>query len=499
MLASEGTLIVACSTGKKTKPVPRPSSQVLADGEIACIAEVVEVEDQPPDGGLCAWFTVFGVGIGMGATIGIVISWGTWQAYYEEVGLRTKSSSEIAWIGSVQNAMTYAPGLFIGRLFDMGYFRLPVFASSILFVACMFLAAECTQYWQLLLFQGFGVGLAGGVFFNIGSMVLTHWFKEKLGLALALAYSGFSVFGCIFPIVTETLLQRIGYWLLVLSLSRASSVFIHSTAHCHKLDSRRKTLGDSRPGGPAVQLVRVQKPVYAFYVAALVVNSLALMNASTYITLSAVDAAVNADVAYGLVAIINAASALGQLAGGSLADHYDPLNVLIGATLLGAAVNFAWPFGAAHAATLILVAVLIGLSTGGVWASMVQPLERMGRPGDVGRRIGMGFTLVALGMVVGSPVAGAIFDVTGSYGDVGYCSGYTGRFNHYPHVIHLFESEIDPEHSPQPISLMRTPPAYAADGSQPENPTPGQDPSTLVPQRSAPADIFPDFENIAWL
>ena len=96
----------------------------------------------------------------------------------------------------------------------------------------------------------------------------------------------------------------------------------------------------------------------------------------TYITVSAVDAGVDVGFSYNLVAIINAASAPGQLVGGLLADRYgvshppspsppwryrneyptnvtlllsDPVDVLIYSTLLAALVNVAWPF-ATHAA-----------------------------------------------------------------------------------------------------------------------------------------------------
>ena len=56
--------------------------------------------------------------------------------------------------------MLYAPGLPVGRLFDLGYLRLPVFLASALLVVCMFLNAQCTEYWQFLLCQGFGVGVS---------------------------------------------------------------------------------------------------------------------------------------------------------------------------------------------------------------------------------------------------------------------------------------------------------------------------------------------------
>nr|VWO94934.1 MFS domain-containing protein [Ganoderma boninense] len=248
--------------------------------------------------------------------------------------------------------MTHAPGLLVGRLFDMGYFRLPVFASSVLFVACMFLTAECTQYWQLLLFQGFGMGVASGVVFNIGNMVLTHWFKKRLGLALAITYSGISVFGWVFPIVVETLLKHMGFqWTMrVLALIALGLLVATNLTAVGRLPGHQDL-------GPLLNLAEFTKPVYAFYVAAVVVNALALTNTFTYITVSAVDAGVDVGFSYDLVVIINAASAPGQLVGGLLADRYDPVDVLICSTLLAALVNVAWPF-ATHAATFAAVAVL---------------------------------------------------------------------------------------------------------------------------------------------
>ncbi len=47
----------------------------------------------------------------------------------------------------------------------------------------------------------------------------------------------------------------------------------------------------------------------------------------------------------------------------------------------------------------------------------------MGRPVDVGLRIGMGLTIVTAGVVAGAPISGAIFDHTGSYKNVGYYGG----------------------------------------------------------------------------
>ncbi|KAM5536454.1 hypothetical protein V8D89_009890 [Ganoderma adspersum] len=415
MLTIEVPTLVVASTEKL--PASH-SSSLKAEGKIILVEEVVELPgDLPPDGGLQAWLVVFGVSLGMGAIIGPINAWGTWQAYYEEDLLRNKSSSDIAWIGSVQSALGYAPGLIAGRLFDLGHFKFPVFASSVLFVIFMFLTAECTQYWQFLLCQGFGMGITSGVFFNIGSMVLTHWFKKRLGIALGIVYTGTSIFGCIVPILMKALLQHMSFkWAMRILGFITLALLVPTVMTC------KQRLPGTRNLGPLLSLSEFKKPMYSFYVLSLVVNNLALNSSWTYITVSAVDAGVDSNFSYDLVTIVNALAGVGQIGGGLLADRYEPLNVLICSTLLAAVVNFAWPF-ATNVATLTVVAMFIGLSTGGVYASMVQPFERMGSLVDVGLRIGMGFTLITAGMVAGSPISGAIFDATGSYKNMGYYGG----------------------------------------------------------------------------
>jgi MFS transporter, MCT family, solute carrier family 16 (monocarboxylic acid transporters), member 10 len=65
-----------------------------------------------------------------------------------------------------QYSLIFLPGLPIGRLFDKGYFKLPLFCASIILVGATFVTAECKEYWQFLLVQGFIIGLACGVIFG---------------------------------------------------------------------------------------------------------------------------------------------------------------------------------------------------------------------------------------------------------------------------------------------------------------------------------------------
>lgn len=134
------------------------------------------------------------------------------------------------------------PGLVFGRLFDIGYLRLPVSLASGLLITCTFLTAECTEFWQLLLCQGFGIGaspsgldfssftpyslwpqICSGIVFNAAVGTIPHWFDKKLGLALAGMATGSSVGGTIFPIILKNLIERQRYADTTLLSSSTSS------------------------------------------------------------------------------------------------------------------------------------------------------------------------------------------------------------------------------------------------------------------------------------
>ena len=62
-----------------------------------------------------------------------------------------------------QYALVFLPGLVMGRLFDIGIFKLPYAIASVLLVATSFLTGQCTQYWQFLLCQGIALGVRNGL------------------------------------------------------------------------------------------------------------------------------------------------------------------------------------------------------------------------------------------------------------------------------------------------------------------------------------------------
>jgi MFS transporter, MCT family, solute carrier family 16 (monocarboxylic acid transporters), member 10 len=127
----------------------------------------------------------------------------------------------------LQYSLIFLPGLPMGRLFDKGYFKLPLLCASVILVGATFIIAECKEYWEFLLVQGFVTGLACGVIFGpaIGAvatycectrggerrnLMVYGTVHRRRNLAFGVVAAGTSIGGTIFPLIARSLLPRVG-------------------------------------------------------------------------------------------------------------------------------------------------------------------------------------------------------------------------------------------------------------------------------------------------
>ncbi|EKM55122.1 uncharacterized protein PHACADRAFT_255520 [Phanerochaete carnosa HHB-10118-sp] len=374
-------------------------------------------DDDFPDGGLRAWMVVLGCALGNASTFGYVNAWGIFQTYYQQTLLKDSSPSTIAWIGSIQYAFTFMPGLFMGQLFDRGYLKMPLLFSSIGLVVCTLLVAQCKVYWQFLLCQGFAVGLFSGFAFGPLVAVAAHWFRRRKGLALGFLALGSSIGGSVFPVAIHNLIGAVGFqWTM-----RIVALILFCLLTVTFLTIERRLPPKPDPG-PIINVQEFRSVPYTVYCLSGFVTFLGLYTMLTYINVSAEFVGVDPNFAVYLVSIANAGSAAGRVLTGLLADRYGPLNIMIPATLFAGVTTYIWPFITTKGAYIVL-----GLANGifiGSYASMLTaPLWGMGSTHTVGLRVGMFFSIIALGALAGPPISGAINDATGGYKAVGYYAG----------------------------------------------------------------------------
>lgn len=144
---------------------------------------------------LAAWIVLLGSFLALFASFGLMVSIGTLQDYWQFHQLSQYSSRDIGWIPSVFVYLALGLGICFGPLFDRFGPRWILLAGSVAMVVMMFLLAECTKYWQFLLCLGFLGGPAAAALTTTALAAVSHWFKDKRGLASGIAMVGNSFGG----------------------------------------------------------------------------------------------------------------------------------------------------------------------------------------------------------------------------------------------------------------------------------------------------------------
>ncbi|KAH8106902.1 major facilitator superfamily domain-containing protein [Cristinia sonorae] len=399
-----------------------PSTKSVVDEKAYSINDIASestqtAEDDYPDGGIRAWLVVFGVTCGAFATFGYLNAWGVFQAYYEENMMKDVSSSSVAWIGSIQNALVFAPGLITGRMFDKGYLKLPMAIASAVLIVATLLTAECTKYWHFLLCQGFATGIASGVVFGPMIGVLAHWFKKRKSVAFALASSGSAIGGITFPIVSRNLIPHVGFaWTMrILAFVQLGALMVSNLTIARRLPIKPTATS-------LVDFRAFKEPAYAVYCGAGFLGFLGFTTLITYIDISAVSVGVPSHFAFYLVSCVNAGSAVGRVIGGIIADKIGAVNVIAPMSLIAVATTLGWPFARTEG-EFVAVAIIFGLSWGNFSSLIFAPVVELSNVGDVGTRLGMFMTVLACGSVLGPPISGAINEKTGTYVPVAIFAG----------------------------------------------------------------------------
>ena len=119
--------------------------------------------------------------------------------------------------------------------------------------------------------------------------------------------------------------------------------------------------------------------------------------------------------AFYMLPILNAASVFGRIVPNFYADRVGPLNLLVPCSLASGFLALCW-IGVKNTPGLIIFAVLYGVLSGTYVSLPPTALVNLSpHLGVVGTRMGMCFGLASLGLLIGTPVSGAILNSTDSY------------------------------------------------------------------------------------
>ncbi|KAL6299490.1 major facilitator superfamily domain-containing protein [Sparassis latifolia] len=337
------------------------------------------------DGGPLGWVQpVVGSFFLFFSSWGIANTFGVYQTFYEEDMLRTTSPSTIAWVGSLQGFLMMVIGILTGPIFDMGYSRALVLVGTLMVVFGMMMTSIAKKYWQILLAQGVCVGLGAGCLFIPSVAIIATYFVKRRSFATGVAASGSSIGGVIFPIVFHQLQPRIGFgW-----ATRVIAFISLGTLSISLAVSRQRTVSQSRRKLFDPTAFKDVPFILAF----------ALGRTGADVTLQ-----------FCYLPIINAASIFGQIFPNFLADLTGPLNMLIPCCFATGVLALSW-ISVHSVGGLATFAVLYGFFSG-AFVSLPSPTLASLSPDlkKIGTRMGMMFGITAIGLLIRTPIAGALF------------------------------------------------------------------------------------------
>ena len=387
-----------------------------------------------PEGGLQAWLVVLGSFSGMVAAFGYMNTIGIYQAYISTYQLSGYNEATIGWIFSVYVFLSFGCGITIGPVFDAYGPRYLILGGSISLLLSVFLMSVCTQYWHFMLAFSLLGGVGTALIFTPAVSAIGHWFMKGRGNATGIAAAGGSVGGVIFPLALQKLFVSLG-WGWALRIQGFMFLLLLIVANL----LIRSRLPPKAGSNIMPDFKILTSPPMALVTAGTYFMEWGLFTPIAYLAIYAVKTgAFSGAFAFQLVAIFNAGSSLGRWAPGYAADKLGRYNMMIVTLSMCLVTSLAlWLPASVLAADLnssmsdnvivgltIVYAVIMGFASGSnisltpVCVSMLCDTE------DYGRFYSTTYSIVSLGTLTGTPIAGAIISAnSGNFWGIGIFTG----------------------------------------------------------------------------
>ena len=308
-------------------------------------------------------------------------------------------------------------GILIGKISDrIGIFWPAIFGSCML-AAGFITAAQVETLWQLCIVQGLMIGLLGSAATFAPIVADTsHWFERRRGIAIAIVISGNYLAGAIWPPIIQDIIDddswRGAYQSLsvfcIIIMPLLSIILLKRSKNSHDELVKDAANSNDQPLGLAPNALQC---IICFAgIGCCVAMAMPQVHIIAYVTdlgFEAKDGAV-------MLAITLGCGIISRLISGLVSDRIGGLNtLLLGSTLQMLALCLYLPFKSLSA--LYIIAALFGLSQGGIVPSYTIIVRTYFKARDAGWRIGLALFFTLLGMAFGGWLAGAIYDLTGSY------------------------------------------------------------------------------------
>ncbi|KAJ7314269.1 MFS general substrate transporter [Mycena albidolilacea] len=368
--------------------------------------EAFHTQPEFDEGGLRGWLAVTGGSLVLMGTFGNIQSFGVFQDFYTRTYFPREAPSTISWIGSLQLALQFLVGVVSGKLFDIGYFHLLMISGSLLytFSAFMLSLVQPHNFYQALLAQGFGMGIASGMLFLPSLGLASHYFRHRRAVAIGIMVSSGALGGIIYSVLLNNILPREG-WGFPWAVRFVAFINLFLFIIGNLIMKPRHLERSSDP----VDMKQIWTDgAYWIAVAGLCLGNLGLFVPYFYLQLFSFIRGVDEKFLVWVIPILNAGAVAGRLMPSFLADRYGPANIIIPCGLLSGTIM--WALLSVRSIASVTIFALIYGFTSGAYISLSTPTIAAfsSSPNDIGLRIGIFCFFLGLSLLGGNPMAGAL-------------------------------------------------------------------------------------------
>ncbi|TID30839.1 hypothetical protein CANINC_000575 [Pichia inconspicua] len=181
------------------------TQQVKDTGEY----NIYDIENKPPDGGVWAWIATGCVlcintfSWGLNACFGVFLNYYTTTNFFP--GARME---QYVMIGGMGLGLSFMTCVITNGLCRKYNFKLIMYIGTALTFLSYWLASIAKTVVQLIMFQGFMMGIGWGLVAGATFMILPTWFLKKRSVAQGIATAGGGLGGIIFSRPTDEIIKK---------------------------------------------------------------------------------------------------------------------------------------------------------------------------------------------------------------------------------------------------------------------------------------------------
>ncbi len=365
---------------------------------------------------VAAVFVVTFVGFGSAYTFSSFV-----EALQQEFGA---SRGAVSLVFSIAGFLYFGLGVISGPLADRWGARKLAACGMLLVGLGLILAGRAGTITQVYLAYGLGIGLGVGCAYVPAVGAVQRWFARRRGFASGLAVSGIGVGTLVMPPLAAWLIALTGWREAYLILGVAAAIAGVGASLLIEDDPRKRGVGPDGDGlavtpisaarsGTAVGDA-IRTPRFIGLYAACLVSAFGVFVPFVHLVPFAIDRQVPTAAAVMLLGAIGVGSTAGRFFLGGVADRVGRDAFLV-AMFLGMAASLAIWAAASGFWSLAVFALAFGMFYGG-WVAILPAVVSDHFGGrNVSGIIGILYTSVAVGTLVGPSAAGFAFDVSHSY------------------------------------------------------------------------------------